>query len=108
MAGRGILYLVEGDDGRKVTVQWNGKDLTGWSANMHIRQPNGQTLTKAGSLVSGGPPGIFEFAFASGDLIPDDDLLRPAEFEFIDPGALVTTIPAQSNQLFVEVRRQLA
>ena len=108
MAGRGVIYLVEGDDGRKVTVTWEGKDLTGWSAVCHAKQPNGQILTKTGTLTSGGPPGIFEFAFATTDLVPDNELLRAIEFEFTDPGGEITTIPSRPNSLFVLVRRHLA
>ena len=108
MAGRGVIYLVEGDDGRKVRFQWNGKDLTGWTAVTHVKQPNGQVVTKTGTLISGGPPGIFEFAFTVSDLTPDDELLRPIEFQLTEPGGEITTIPAQPNSLYVLVRKQIA
>ena len=108
MAGRGIVYFVEADTGRKITFQWNGKDLTGWTGVVHVRSPNGQVVTKTGTLTSGGPPGIFEFEFLSGDLTPDDGVLQPMEFELTDPSADNTTIPSRPNSLFLVVRRQIA
>ena len=105
-----ILYLVQNDTGRKIRFTWTGQDLTGWSANVHVGQVDGTVFTKAGVLVSGGPPGIFDFSFSAGELQSDDNLRRPIEFELTDTGGTgeVTTFPSQPSTLFVVVRDELA
>ena len=65
---RGVVEIVEDDTLPKITVTWEGTNITGYSFTLQVDQ-NGTVLEKSGTI-DDAANGVFSFQFADGDLVP--------------------------------------
>ena len=76
-------------------------DLTGYTVTLHLRRPDGTTVTKTG-VITDAAGGQFKFKFDAGDLVAGDCQL--AEVQFVNPSTDITT----SEQFYVNVAEEVA
>jgi len=84
--GSSVLEFVENDLLPFLDVEWEDQDITGFDIKLHIRKPNGLTVTKTAVIDdanAGNVVGVarFHFEWTAGDLIAGES---SAEIEVFD------------------------
>ncbi len=84
----GVLEFVENDLLPWLDVEWESQDITGYTINLHVRQPTGLRFTRVAVIDDANVGGLgtarFHFEWQPGDLIKGNS---EAEIEIIDPSA---------------------
>ena len=105
--GPRIFHFVEGDLLPWLEAEWENEDITGFTIQLHVRQPNGIRFTRDAVIDDanvGAPVGgsaFFHFEWQAGDLVAGDS---KAEVEVFDVGNLNETFP----KMILRVAKEIA
>jgi len=72
MALQPVIYRVAGDIGPAITIEHRGLNASGLTITARFTKPDGTEYTIAAVVDDNGPPALYHFDFAAGNLTEGD------------------------------------
>lgn len=93
MSSPTIFQFVENDLLPFLDLEWAQEDITGYTIQLHVQQPDGTTFsidaTVEDANVGGSGTALFHFEWAAGNLVAGDS---SAHVQVTDGGGLIETV----------------